>query len=196
MVNGGRKRMFIMEGKSDVMFLLGLMGVKETKKRKVNEFKYECYAVDGGTYVCNGNGKDQACKMAEELLEEGGSMDIHVVLDGDAANLKCGDADMHHLNHLNLDELVFDLVETMLHGHCDDEFTVNLLNAERSNKDSKKKAYLAMYLAWKFREKLGIGNAKYWTDISSFYHCLGSISSELIPELDKGLDNVINLLRD
>ncbi len=171
-----RKIIFV-EGVSDLKFMLGLLKFESLKYCSDKEgLKYKCYYADylGSTCICDGGGKDSVCRRVNEFLQVRPNVEVHVLLDGDAKDIKCGKAVMHYLGHGNLDELVFEIVKTLvMNSQCINSMS-DLIIKESNNSDSKKKSYLAMYVAWRCRDALGLGNAKYWPSVHDFYQDIWS----------------------
>ena len=181
------RRIVFVEGKSDLRFILGLLKVEELDKWECSGregIPYRgCYYMDKerNTCICDGGGKDNVCRRVEEFLNAvKTNIEVHVLLDGDARDAECNNVNnvkMHYLKHKNLDELIFDIVQNLVTNMQCDDLTIDLLNRERSNEDSKKKAYLAMYAAWKYKGVIGLGDIKYWSTIHDFYHDIGLLIS-------------------
>ncbi|ADN50816.1 hypothetical protein [Vulcanisaeta distributa] len=195
------KRIIFVEGKSDLKFILGLLGIRTL--RKCDGIKYDCYYGESeNTCICEGGGKDNVCERVNTIIQDKPDIkiEVHVLLDGDARGISCNGAIMHYLNHRNIDELIFEVVQGMLRDKQRDKLIMMLLESESGNEDSKKKAYLAMYVVWKYRDVLGLGGIDYWPNLHDFYHDLGILISKSgnvneVLNSEGEIRSIINLLK-
>ncbi|MCU7787802.1 hypothetical protein ODS41_07735 [Pyrobaculum sp. 3827-6] len=182
------------EGKSDLMFLLGVLGIRSTRSHRDRRYKYECCCIQEAVCICDGGGKDQICNRAAAMLQDyGAGLEIHTLPDGDARDVDCGGAvQMHYLNHRSLDHLIFKAAPLLLK---DIPEAAAMLEQERHNQDGKKKAYPAMYLTWKHRHSaFNTPVGDYWTTIHDFYHVVGLELGNKARQLDPTLAQLIELI--
>jgi len=185
-------KVVLVEGITDAKFLAGLLSITRLDKASYDAKKlitqYRCY-YEKEILICEGGGKDNICKRAEEISEilKDRKIDfqVYILLDGDAKNINCNIGEMFYLNEKNLDELIFEVSKEIMSNFT---YAKQLLENEK-NSDSKLKTYLVMYLFKKY-----LAQNETWTDLSSFSFYIAVNFKRYIVLTDQNLCKLIKLL--